>query len=95
VRIGNSGSQEVDRVVRSRIGLFRACYQLDVNRNGNIQGRFVARISVDADGSVADVNLANSSLPMTGDCVNRNLRRLKFPAGSAGTFNVPFVFTFQ
>jgi len=39
VAIGGIGDAAVNRVVRSRAGVYRACYQRELNRDPSLQGR--------------------------------------------------------
>ena len=97
VQIGSSSDAAVDRVVQARSGVFRACYQQEVNRNPSAQGRLIAQLTIEGDGSVSGVTMRGTGgMDQASACVNANLRRLRFPAtGNRTAFAVPFVFVAQ
>ena len=84
IQISATGDVQADRVIRARQGMFRACYQKELNRDPSLQGRLIARLTVAADGSVSEVALNGNQMAGTGSCVNQNLRRLRFPPTGAG-----------
>ena len=84
-------------MVKRSAGLFRACYQMELNRSPGIGGKLVLKFKIGADGTVlsasstAGSTLANDAVR---DCVERNLRRLKFPPkGDVATVTYPFLFS--
>ncbi|MBA3462228.1 MAG: AgmX/PglI C-terminal domain-containing protein [Deltaproteobacteria bacterium] len=93
VRIGSIGDASANRVIRSRMGVFRACYQRELQSNPGAQGRLMATIDIDESGMVTNVGLDGNALDMTGTCINRNLRALRFQSGKEQTLRVPFIFT--
>ncbi|MBL0215525.1 MAG: FecR domain-containing protein [Myxococcales bacterium] len=97
VQIGTSSDAAVDRVVKARAGVFRACYQREVDRNPSAQGRLIAQLTIEGDGTVSGVTMRGSGgMDLTSTCVNGNLRRLRFPAtGTRSAFALPFVFSAQ
>jgi len=78
---------EVDRVVRSRLGIFRACYQVVLNHDDTLAGRLDLAFDIDAKGDVAGAVIKSSTLgaPAVETCILRQVQRLKFPAGGALT----------
>ncbi len=51
--LGAFTADEVNRVVKSRLGVFRACYQKELIRTPGIGGTLVVKFKIAADGSVA------------------------------------------
>ena len=96
---GGLTAEEIDRVVKGRAGIFRACYQKELNHTPGIGGKLVIHFKIGGDGSVEAANTATSSgSTMRNDtveqCVKSNVNRLKFPAkGGIANVNYPFVFT--
>jgi len=72
---------QISRVLRSRAGAFRACYQRELNRNPSLQGRLDVAIVVDPSGNVLNAMAGGSVGSAVGQCVQGMLRRLRFPAG--------------
>jgi hypothetical protein len=87
--------EEIDRVVKARAGVFRACYQKELNRSPGIGGKLVIHFVIAADGSVKSSSTQGGSLRNEGveSCVKGNIMRLKFPAKGGAIVNYPFVFT--
>lgn len=87
--------EEIDRVVRARAGVFRACYQKELNRTPGIGGKLIIKFVISADGAVKSASTQGGSLRNDGveSCVKGNIMRLKFPAKGGAIVNYPFVFT--
>ncbi|MEO7736393.1 MAG: AgmX/PglI C-terminal domain-containing protein [Kofleriaceae bacterium] len=92
---GSPSGDDLDRVLRARGGVFRACYQRELNRTPELAGTVRFRIAIADNGSVSQVDLASSTMDKGDDvvvCLATNLRRLKFPAGHAAMVIYPMVF---
>jgi hypothetical protein len=87
--------EEIDRVVKARAGIFRACYQKELNHTPGLGGKLVMHFVIAADGGVKSASTAGGSLRNAGveDCINNNIMRLKFPAKGGAIVNYPFVFS--
>ncbi|MEO7730553.1 MAG: AgmX/PglI C-terminal domain-containing protein [Kofleriaceae bacterium] len=96
---GGLTAEEIDRVVKARAGVFRACYQKELNHTPGIGGKLVIHFKIGGDGTVQAGSTATSGgSTMRNDtveqCVRSNVNRLKFPAkGGIANVNYPFVFT--
>jgi len=96
---GGLTAEEIDRVVKARAGVFRACYQKELNHTPGIGGKLVIHFKIGGDGTVQAGSTATSGgSTMRNDtveqCVKSNVNRLKFPAkGGIANVNYPFVFT--
>lgn len=94
VQIGSTGTATYDRVVKARAGVFRACYQRELNRNPGLQGTVRIRVQTAPDGSVIAAGEMGTSLGNVGSCVSAQMQRLRFPENQAGdAFLVPMVFS--
>jgi hypothetical protein len=81
------------RVVKSRAGVYRACYQKELNRDPNIRGVGTVRMAIDTDGTVKSAAIASKWKSADVDsCIVSNVRRLRFPAKSPAT-DASFVIT--
>ncbi len=93
---GGLTAEEINRVVKSRAGIFRACYQAELNRNPGIGGKLVVSFQIGGDGIVKRAKTgAGSTLHSASveSCVKSNIMRLKFPAkGGLANVNYPFLF---
>ncbi|MBC7977910.1 MAG: AgmX/PglI C-terminal domain-containing protein [Myxococcales bacterium] len=96
---GGLTAEEIDRVVKARAGVFRACYQKELNHTPGIGGKLIIHFKIGGDGTVQAGNTSTaggSSLrnDAVEQCVKSNVNRLKFPAkGGIANVNYPFVFT--
>lgn len=96
---GGLTAEEIDRVVKARAGVFRACYQKELNHTPGIGGKLLIHFKIGADGTVQAGNTTTASgTTLHNDaveqCVKSNVNRLKFPPkGGVANVNYPFVFT--
>lgn len=88
---------EIDRVVKSRSGLMKACYQRELNRSPGLGGTLVVTFRIKPDGTVQSARvvpgkstLRNSSVE---SCVTRQITGLKFPPKGGGLVNYPLIFS--
>lgn len=94
---GGLTKEEIDKVVRSRAGLIKSCYQRELDRTKGLGGKIVVGFSISADGVVTrqKVDTGKSTLKNASveDCVLRQIAKLKFPAKGGGVVNYPFIFS--
>lgn len=87
---------QISRVVNSRMGAFRACYEGAAARDPNLKGTVNISWHIDPGGSVAGASVGGSSLgnARVEGCVLRQVKRLRFPVADKGT-NASFPFAFR
>jgi hypothetical protein len=89
--------EEIDRVVKSRSGLIKACYQKELNRTRGLGGKLVVNFVISADGTVKSTRIEGGKSSLRNNevesCVRSNIQRLKFPAKGGGVVNYPFIFS--
>jgi hypothetical protein len=93
---GGLTAEEINRVVKARGPIFRACYQRELNRSPNISGKLIIRFKIDGKGVVQAASLGGGTLSNAAvtECVTSNVMRLKFPAkGGLANVSYPFVFS--
>ncbi len=72
------------RVILARTGVIRACYQKELARDATLAGAIPFALAIKPGGEVATVTAQPpAALVATGDCVRRQLARLRFPAAKA------------
>jgi hypothetical protein len=82
---GGLTAEEIDRVVKARAGVFRACYQKELNHTPGIGGM------VQSTATAGGTSLHNDAVE---SCVKANVSHLKFPAkGGVANVTYPFVFS--
>jgi hypothetical protein len=87
--------EQINRVVMSRMGAFRACYEIALDKDPTAHGGVSVAFSVSPGGDVASASVSHSSLgnPRVEGCVLRTFNRLRFPAADKATnANYPFLF---
>jgi hypothetical protein len=94
---GGLTAEEINRVVKARAGVFRACYQKELNRSPGLGGKLVMHFVISgSDGSVKSAKTGGGSTMHNDEvesCVSSNIMRLKFPAkGGLANVNYPFLF---
>jgi hypothetical protein len=93
---GGLTAEEINRIVQARKGVFRACYQTELNRNPGIGGKMVVSFQIGGDGVVKSAKVSGGSTfrnSTVEGCVTSNIMRLKFPAkGGLANVNYPFLF---
>jgi hypothetical protein len=89
-------AEEIRRVVASRAGVFRACYQKELNRSPGIGGKLLEHFVIGGDGTVKSAKTGGNSTfhnDAVEECVSSNIMRLHFPAkGGLSNVNFPFIF---
>jgi TonB family protein len=93
---GGLTPEQVRRVVVSRSGALRACYESEAQRNPNLQGGVTVQWQIDPSGSVTGASVVSSSLgnPRVEGCVVRQVRGWRFPAADAPTTVAAYPFKF-
>ena len=87
--------EEIAAVMTSQQSLFRACFQLALNRGGTARGDLVLRFVIDGNGKVTSASTVRGSIGAdVGSCVKQKLYLLRFPKkGGAIVSHFPFIFT--
>ncbi len=87
--------EAIDRVIRARSGIWRACYQRAVSLDPTVSGTLTASLTIGADGGVVAAEKIDGTFTNDGlvACMTRNLQRLHFPAGTATPQRYRFEFT--
>jgi len=95
--LGGLTKEEIDKVVKSRAGLIKACYQKELDKQKGLGGKLVVKFSISPGGDVTKAAPDNSKSSLqnaaVNDCVVRQIMKLKFPAKGGGVVNYPFIFS--
>ncbi|HEX3773634.1 MAG TPA: AgmX/PglI C-terminal domain-containing protein [Polyangiaceae bacterium] len=88
--------EQIARVVRSRMGAFRGCYEAASASDPTLKGSVGISFSISPGGSVSSVSVGNSSLhnPRVEGCLTRVFNRLQFPTADKPT-NAAYPFVFK
>ncbi|HEU5056860.1 MAG TPA: AgmX/PglI C-terminal domain-containing protein, partial [Kofleriaceae bacterium] len=91
---GDLDRSVIRRVIRSRMGAFRACYERELVRRANLAGKVDLEFTIGADGAVSKAK--GSGLPVVADCAARQVKTIKFPPPrGGGVVNVRYPLTFE
>lgn len=87
---------QISRVVMSRYGAFRACYEAAAARDPSMSGNVSVSWGITPGGSVGGANVGSSSLgnARVEGCILRQFSRLKFPTADKPT-NASWTFSFK
>ena len=82
--LGGRTAEEIERVIKSRVALYRACYLRELARAPTIRGKLVVHLVIDGDGRVQSIDSpAASATTLHNDavteCVIGHMKRLRFP----------------
>ncbi len=88
--------QQISRVVMSRYGAFRACYESAAASNPQLSGAVSVSWSITPGGSVGGASIGSSSLGngRVEGCIVRQFNRLSFPTADKPT-NAGWTFSFK
>lgn len=95
---GSLSREEIQRVIRRVMNQIKFCYERELNKNPNLEGKIVASWVIQGSG---DVGTAKASQNTMGNakvekCVMRIIKRLRFPQPQGGGqvfVTYPFVFS--
>jgi len=90
---GGRTADEVLRVAKMRLGVFRACYQKELNRKQKFGGKLVLRFEVDPQGVVTMTKLAGSTVndATVESCLLLQIARSKFKPASDAQISLPML----
>lgn len=94
---GGYTAEEIDRVVKSRVGVLRACYQKELASTPKLAGKLVVTFQIGGDGAVKSTEIAKGTT-LTNErvqaCIQAQVMRLEFPPKAAdATVTYPFLFS--
>ena len=88
---------QVRTVVLGRSGAYRACYEMELQRHGEMSGRVELRFTIEPDGAVSGVKVTASELndKNVEACLVKQVTGLKFPKPDGGICVIRWPFKFQ
>jgi hypothetical protein len=87
----------IDRVIKAHLSQFRYCYQKELNRNPDLQGKITMKFVIARDGSVSSAKVDGSSMDnaIVENCLCERFARLQFPTPKNGIVIVKYPFVFN
>lgn len=97
ILLGALDKSEIDRVIKQHLSQIRYCYQKELTRTPNLEGKVVMRFVIAKDGSVSQARVENTSMhnAVVENCLADRFMRFKFPRPAGGGIVIvtyPFVF---
>jgi hypothetical protein len=93
---GFCDKQSVAKVVTGKSGAIKACYEMQLQRHPELQGKLGMRWTINEDGTVSNISVVNTELnnKTVEDCVVKQISTMKFnkPEGGICVINWPFKF---
>ncbi len=97
ILMGALDKSQIDRVIKQHLSQIRYCYQKELNRAPELQGKVVVKFVIANDGTVSQANIQSTSLnnPVVESCLCARFMRFQFPRPTGGGIVIvtyPFVF---
>ena len=93
---GSLDSSQVAKVVQSRMRMVQDCYERELKRDPNLQGKIEIEFTIGEDGRVESARVSSNKMGSdpVGACIVSRIRTWRFPKPSGGsvTVNFPFIF---
>jgi hypothetical protein len=90
---------EIDKVIKARAGLLKACYQKELAKKPGLEGKLVVSFTIAADGTVSRATRNDPASTLRDDdvtsCILRQFQRMSFPARGGGKVTYPLIFSSQ
>ncbi|MBA2540277.1 MAG: TonB family protein [Deltaproteobacteria bacterium] len=90
---GSMGKDVVRKVMKDNVTKLQFCYEKTLMMNPGIEGKVMAKFTIEPQGSVSDVKCEGVH-PDVEECVSKAVKELKFPP-SAAKVEVSYPFTFK
>lgn len=94
---GSLSREEIDRVVRRHLNQIRYCYEKELAKDPNLDGKITANWIIAGTGRVSTASIPENTMgnAAVGSCVQRIIQRMTFPKPRGGgqvIVTYPFVF---
>lgn len=98
VHKGSLTKEQIARVVRRFMSQIKFCYEKELNKNPNLEGKLVANWVIGGNGRVTSASMVQDTMKNKNvtKCVTRIIKRMTFPKPKGGgvvTVTYPFVFS--
>lgn len=86
----------IRRVFAAGVRPIRRCYEAELVRHPDASGRASAELTIGEAGRITELTVTSDTLPArVTECIERELRRLEFPAPPNGTVRIRYPFVFE
>jgi TonB family protein len=95
--VGGLSKDVIAKVIKRHENEIKFCYEQELNKTPNLNGKVAVQWVIDPAGSVSDANVTETSLSNnnTESCMLARIRRWKFPSPEGGgvvTVTFPWIF---
>jgi len=95
---GDLDQETVRRVIATKVGAIKACYQKELQKSPNLHGKVTVSFLIGPSGAVTGVKIAQSTMgsPPVEQCITSRIQTWQFPPSrSGGTTRVNYPFNFS
>lgn len=94
---GSLDKETIRRVIRRHRNEYRYCYEKELNRKRDLNGKIIVKFTISGNGSVIASGIASSTMKNANveKCLKKKIRRWVFPAPKGGGIvlvKYPFIF---
>jgi hypothetical protein len=83
--VGGLSKDVIGKVIQRHWNQIKFCYEKELQKDPNLQGKVALQFVIDGTGSVSEVNIAEDTMGSdVADCMKRNVQRWKFPEPQGG-----------
>lgn len=84
--IGGLDKDVIAKIIRSHQNEIKYCYETELNKNPNLQGKVAVAFTIDPAGAVSEANVTETTLNNSSaeQCMLSRIRRWKFPEPKGG-----------
>jgi hypothetical protein len=95
--LGYCQKRDIERVMKSRRGAFKFCYQRSLQMNPSLSGKITTRFRINDEGRVTAATVLSNTMDdrTVPKCLISNLKKLTFPRPQGGQCEVRWPFNFQ
>jgi TonB family protein len=94
---GSLDKELIRRIIRRHINEVKFCYEKELTRNTELQGRVMVQFTISATGAVASSVVQSSTMgnPIVEQCIAGAVRRWEFPKPQGGIVLVSYPFVLK
>lgn len=85
--VGGLSKEVIGNVIRRHWNEIKYCYEKELQKDPNLQGKVAVMFTIDGSGMVSDASVTEDSVGSTGavsQCMTQRIRRWKFPEPKGG-----------
>jgi len=94
---GTLDSGSIARVVKNKMKAIQGCYEKELKRNPSLKGKIVVEFTIGEDGRIEEALTVDNTMrnKTVASCIERVLKRARFPKPDGGSVTVEFPFIFS